>query len=87
VVLQPAARCTYINHGPLHLFPLLFCQIDRSYPIVEKEAVNNTLATAFNWICFVVAVLLVELGVFWRQHSLTVALAGILHQVWCCLSE
>jgi hypothetical protein len=25
--------------------------------------------------------------VFWRQHSLTVALAGILHQAWCCASE
>jgi hypothetical protein len=58
-----------------------------SYPIVGKEAISNSLATAFNWICFAVAVLVVELGVFWRQHSLTVALAGILHQAWCCASE
>jgi hypothetical protein len=58
-----------------------------SYPIVEKEAISNSLAVAFNWIAFAVAVLVVELGVFWRQHSMTVALAGILHQAWCCASE
>jgi hypothetical protein len=77
--MQPASVCA--NHV---LPPTVF---QCSYPIVGKEAISNSLATAFNWICFAVAVFVVELGVFWKQHSLTVALAGILHQAWCCASE
>lgn len=58
-----------------------------SYPMSAKQIIPNSQAVAFNWICLVVAVLLVELGVFWRRHSLTVALAGIVHEIWSCVGR
>ncbi|KAF6251192.1 hypothetical protein COO60DRAFT_659417 [Scenedesmus sp. NREL 46B-D3] len=84
----PAAIITGLAHFTFQNNPkvrqALLYDATISYPIVEDEAVPNSLAVAFNWICFAVAVLVVELVIFWRQHSLTVALAGVLHQAWCC---
>ncbi|WIA33282.1 hypothetical protein OEZ86_006423 [Tetradesmus obliquus] len=88
LLIIPAAVVAGLSHWTFQQNPTvrqaLLYDATISYPIVEKEAVSNALAVAFNWIAFAVAVLVIELGVFWRQHSLTVALAGILHQAWCC---
>jgi hypothetical protein len=59
----------------------LFC----SYPYHEgTEAVPNAQAVAFNWICVVVTILLVELGLFYRRHSATATLCTIIHIFWTC---
>ena len=47
-----------------------------SYPTDAHQTIPNSLAVVYNWICFVVAVIVVELLLFRHQHSLTVGITG-----------
>ncbi|KAF8067409.1 MCM5 [Scenedesmus sp. PABB004] len=55
-----------------------------SAPHAAKNSVPNEIATVFNWVCILLSLLIVELGLFRRQQSLTMALAAVLHHMWCC---
>lgn len=56
-----------------------------SFPHSGTDTIPNYLATILNWACLILALLVVELMIFHRQHSLTVAICGIIHHIWCCL--
>eukprot|EP00878_Enallax_costatus_P008186 GHUV01008559.1.p1 GENE.GHUV01008559.1~~GHUV01008559.1.p1 ORF type:complete len:495 (+),score=53.30 GHUV01008559.1:75-1559(+) len=61
------------------------CVLLCSYPMAAKDTIPNYLATLLNWICLIMAVIFIELILFRRQHSLTVAICGTIHHIWCCL--
>jgi hypothetical protein len=42
----------------------------------EKETIPNSLAVVYNWICLVLAVLVIELLLLRKQHSLTTGITG-----------
>jgi hypothetical protein len=47
-----------------------------SYPTLNEQAIPNELAALYNWICMIVAVFVIELLLFRKQHSLTVGITG-----------
>lgn len=42
-----------------------------------KETIPNSLAVVYNWICLVLAVLVIELLLLRKQHSLTTGITGM----------
>lgn len=89
LLLIPAAIVTGISHWRFQDWPVvrqaLVYDASISYPHTGYDTIPNYLATLLNWICLVLSVLIVELIMFRRQHSLTVAICGIVHHIWCCL--
>lgn len=67
---SPAPECVH------DILPCSLCWLHCSYPYDSDQAVPNSLAVAYNWICMVIAVLVIELLLFRKQHSLTVAITG-----------
>lgn len=53
--------------------------------MAAKDTIPNYLATLLNWICLIMSVIFIELVLFRKQHSLTVAICGTIHHIWCCL--
>jgi hypothetical protein len=60
----------------LFVIKLYTCVVLCSYPILEVQSIPNTTAVVYNWLCLAVAVLVIELLLFRKQHSLTVGIAG-----------
>eukprot|EP00879_Flechtneria_rotunda_P000384 GHRR01000476.1.p1 GENE.GHRR01000476.1~~GHRR01000476.1.p1 ORF type:complete len:402 (+),score=52.39 GHRR01000476.1:347-1552(+) len=56
-----------------------------SYPLMESQSIPNNLAVIFNWLGLLIALLVVELVIYYKQHSLTFAITCILHHLWSCL--
>jgi membrane-associated phospholipid phosphatase len=85
----PAVVVTGISHWRFQDWPVvrqaLLYDATISYAHHDHDTIPNYLATLLNWICLVIAVLVVELIIFRRQHSLTVAICGVIHHIWCCL--
>jgi membrane-associated phospholipid phosphatase len=85
----PAVVVTGISHWRFQDWPVvrqaLLYDATISYSHSGDDTIPNYLATLLNWICLVLAVLVVEMIIFRRQHSLTVAICGVIHHIWCCL--
>lgn len=71
------SRCPCFEKPLVHTACHACCLPSCSYPFKAHDTIPNSLATLYNWICLVVAVIIVELLLFKRQHSLTVGLTGV----------
>eukprot|EP00878_Enallax_costatus_P000743 GHUV01000859.1.p1 GENE.GHUV01000859.1~~GHUV01000859.1.p1 ORF type:complete len:406 (+),score=47.39 GHUV01000859.1:224-1441(+) len=89
LLLIPAVAVTAVSHWRFQDWPVtrqaLLYDATISYPMAAKDTIPNYLATLLNWICLIMAVIFIELILFRRQHSLTVAICGTIHHIWCCL--
>jgi hypothetical protein len=50
----------------------------------DKQTIPNSLAVVYNWICLVLAVLVIELLLLRKQHSLTTGITGMPHILQYC---
>lgn len=73
----PQATCPLKQHGVCCMNSTLVCRLPHcSYPYDDNHTIPNSQAVAYNWICMVIAVLVIELLLFRKQHSLTVGITG-----------
>jgi hypothetical protein len=52
---------------------------------MNNEAIPNSQAVAYNWLAIILAVFVIELGLFYRRHSATATLCTIIHIFWTCI--
>jgi hypothetical protein len=56
-----------------------------SYPNTPEQTIPNNLAALYNWLCMILAAIVIELLLLRKQHSLTVGITGICstHKCMC----
>jgi len=89
-LIAPAAAVIGAAHFVYQMRPrvraALMYDASLSYPVVEGVAVPNSLAALYPWI-FLLSLAVVEVGLFWRRHSVNTAAAAVLHFGVSCFTN